>query len=225
MSSGHVAPHPEVVINKSPSDSLNIVAANAYDTRPPPIEAYRTQQFLDITDDLEGPPPYQDAVADFFISIRDTRHPLSSDSAKTFDCSDRPFYVQTDLCTGTGDFILFQAEALETGGLGDINLSETSSSQISWCSDVSMYNSTNYSSASAFAEHQGLIPVESSHSDTDEPYDVIKPVDLSRLLHWLQNISPSSDRVASNISIPSEPALVSTPHHAEMYADFHKEQR
>lgn len=222
MSSGRVAPHPEVSINRHPSDNLKSTTTEAYEDRAPSTEAYRSQQFMDVTDDFEGLPPYQAHVADYFTIVQDINRPLTSDSINTFDLPGRLSYLQTEQYTGTGDFILFQGEAMETDALGDVYFSDISSSQISCCSDVGMYNSTESSaasSASAYAEHQRLVSPESLHPDTDEPCDIIQPVNLSRLLHWLQSVSSPPDINVSSVNSPSEPDIVSQTHCVEKYAD------
>jgi hypothetical protein len=235
MSSAHVAPQLEVRINKCQSDNLNIIAADAYNNKPPSTEAYRSQQFIDITDDLEGPPPYQNGVADSFIIIRDIHHRLSSNSRKTFELSERCLYVGTDQYTGTGtgDFILFQDEVLWDDSAEHVNSSGTFSSQVSCCSDISLESSTESSPSSsagsaawseaslaaALAEHQGLVLVEPSRPNIEQPHGISKSVDTSRLIDWLQNISSSSKEVRSSTSIPVDQAIISVHHCAEKNAN------
>lgn len=218
MSSDHDAPHSGVSIDRYPSESRKSITTEAYENRAPSTEAYRSQQFMDFTDDLEEPPPYQADVADYFTIVRDINQPLPSDPINTFNLSGRLSYLQADQYTRTGDFILFQGEAMETDGPGDVNFSDISSSQISCCSDFSMYRSTESSAASstsAYAEHQTLTSEESSRPDTDEPCGTAKPVSLSRLLHWLQSVSSPPEINMSSVGITFQPDIIPPTHSAD----------
>jgi hypothetical protein len=199
MSSGHLAPHLEVSINKCQLESLNIIAVDACINEPPPTEAYRSQQFIDISDDLEGPPPYQDNVADTFIVVRDIHHHLSSGTTTKIGLSDRFLHVEADQYTSVGDFILFQDKVSWADSVGDINSSETSSSEVSCSSAISVNSSIespSTSSASGIGEQQRSALLKSSHSATNKAHDIQKPVDMSRLVEWLQNVLPPAKEVA-----------------------------
>lgn len=232
MPSTHVAPQLELPINECQSNNLAIIAVDAYNNKPPSTEAYRSQQFLDITDDLEGPPPYEDGVADSFIVFRDFHHRLSSHASKTFEISDGCLYLGADQYTdaGTGDFILFQGEVLWDDSVGRANSSSTFSSQVSCCSDISMESSTESSSAgpavwsaesatAALAEHQGLPLIEPSRPSIDKTDDINKSVDTIRLIDWLQTVWSSSKEVASSTSIPLDQAITSLHHGAQKNAN------
>ena len=128
MSSGHVAPHTEVHSGRCPPDSLKVTAVDACINLPPTTEAYRSQQFMDITDDVEGPPPYQDGVADSYLIIRDIHCILSCGSTKMLASMDQISPASLNQYNGAGDFILFQDEALSTDG-GDVTSLDSLSSQ------------------------------------------------------------------------------------------------
>ena len=162
---------------------------------------------MDITDDMEGPPPYQNEIADSFIVIRDIDHLLSSDAARRLvDCGPS-FLAKANQYLGDGDFVLFQEEALWAGDASDVSSSDTISSQVSCCSDVSMESSTESSasgtcSASAFEDQQRLVLVDPLQSDAISPPDMNKPTDMGRLIDWLQSISPLSEEAVASIVMP-----------------------
>jgi hypothetical protein len=237
MSSGQVAPHLEVAINECPSASLNLVAVNAYGDKPPSTEAYRSQQFIDITDELEGPPPYQDGVAGTFMLIRDSHHQLSSNATGILGLCDGFLHLEAGQSTITGDFVLFQDGVSWADNAGDFSSIDASSSQVSCCSTVSVCSSIESSaatsasatsvsaaSAPAFAEHQRSVLEEPLQLDTDEAYDKTKQVDTSRLIHWLQNVVSSSKESTTSLSIPSAQAINSAPRCAKKDPDSHGER-
>jgi hypothetical protein len=210
MSPGHVATHLEVHINQSQSDGQDLIAAKDCNNKPPSTEAYRNQQFIDVYDELEGPPPFRHDIGDTFIVVHDTHYQTLSQSIKTFAISDRLVYSEADQHTGASDFILFQDELLWADGFEDVSSSDAFSSQVSCCSEISVDSSTESSttsSSSAFTEHQRLAPVESSHSDSERLYDAYIPVDTDRLLDWLQSLSPSSKEIAPSVGIPSNQSI------------------
>ena len=211
MSPGHVATHLEVHINQSQSDGQDLIAAEDCNNKPPSTEAYRNQQFMDVTDELEGPPPFRHDIGDTFIVAHDIHYQTLSQSIKTFAISDRLVYSEADQHAGTSDFILFQDELLWTDGFEDASSSDAFSSQASCCSEISMDNSTESSttsSPSAFTEHQRLAPVEPSHSDSERSHDMYIPVDTGRLFDWLQSLSPSSKEIVPSVGIPSNPSIL-----------------
>jgi hypothetical protein len=210
MSPSHVATHLELRINQSQSDGQDLIAAEDCNNKPPSTEAYRSQQFMDVTDELEGPPPFRHDIGDTFIVVHDTHYQTLSRSIKTFAISDRLVYSEADQHTDTSDFILFQDELLWADGFEDVSSSDAFSSQASCCSEISMDSSTESSttsSSSAFTEHQRLAPAEPYHSDSERPYDVYIPVDTDRLFDWLQSLSPSSKEIAPSVGIPSNQSI------------------
>ena len=207
MSSDHVTPHTEVHTIKFQPNNLDLPVVNGCNNPPPPTEAYRSQQFMDITNDMEGPPPYQNDIADSFIVIRDINHLLSLGTARRLvDCGvSSPAKANQDPVDR--DFILFQDEVLRLGDISDISSSDTFSSQVSCCSDVGMDSSTESfasgaSSASAIEEQQRRVPVDLSQSDAISAPDVNKPTDMGRLFDWLQSILPLSEEAVPTISTP-----------------------
>jgi hypothetical protein len=209
MSPGHVATHLEPHVNQSPSDGQDLIAADGCNNKPPSTEAYRNQQFMDVTDELEGLPPFRHDIGDTFIVIHDTHYQTLPRSIKAFAISDRLMYSEADQHTDTSDFILFQDELLWADGFEDVSSSDAFSSQASCCSEISMDSSTESSTASssAFTEHQRLAPVGPSHSDSERSYDVYIPVDTDRLLDWLQSLSPSLKEIAPSVGIPSNQSI------------------
>ena len=149
MSPHHVATHLEVHINQSQSDGQDLIAVEDCNNKPPSTEAYRSQQFIDVTDELEGPPPFRHDIGDTFIVAHDIHYQTLSQSIKTFAIPDRLVYSETDQHTGTSDFILFQDELLWVDGIEDVSSSDAFSSQASCCSEISMDSSTESSTTSS----------------------------------------------------------------------------
>jgi hypothetical protein len=209
MSPGHVATRLEVHTNQSRSDGQDLIAVEGCNNKPPSTEAYRNQQFVDVTDELEGPPPFRHDIGDTFIVVHDIHYQTLSQSIKTFAISDRLVYSEADQHAGTSDFILFQDELLWADGFEDASSSDAFSSQASCCSEISMNSSTESSttsSPSAFTEHQRSAPVKPSHSDSKGSHDMCIPVDTGRLLGWLQSLSPTKE-IAPSVGIPSKQAI------------------
>ena len=59
MSFGPVTSYSGVLINRCPSESSKSITNEACQSSAPSTEGYRNQQFMDITDGLDEPPPYQ----------------------------------------------------------------------------------------------------------------------------------------------------------------------
>jgi hypothetical protein len=207
MSPGHVATHLEAHINQSQSDGQDLIAAEGCNNKPPSTEAYRNQQFMDVTDELEGPPPFRHDIGDTFIVVHDIHYQTLPQSIKTFAISDRLVYSEADQHTGTSDFILFQDELLWADGFEDVSSSDAFSSQASCCSYISMDSSTESSTPSSPPEYQRLAPGEPSHSDSERSHDMDIPVDTSRLFDWLQSLSSSSKEIAPSVGIPSNQSI------------------
>jgi hypothetical protein len=210
MPTSYVATHLEVPINQSQPDGQDFTAVEPCNSKPPSTEAYRNQQFLDVADGLEGPPPFQHDIGDTFIVVHDTHYQTPSQSTKTFAIPDRLVYSEGDQHTGTSDFVLFQDELLWADGFEDVSSSDAFSSQASCCSEISMDSSTESSPPSsplAFTERQGLAPVKPSHSAFERSHDMCIPVDTDRLFDWLQNLSPSSKEIAPSVSTPSNQSI------------------
>jgi hypothetical protein len=207
MSPAYVAARLEMHVNQSPSDGQDLAAAEHCNDKPPPTEAYRNLQFLDVADELEGPPPFRHDIGDTFIILHDIHYQIPSQSTMGLAISDRIMRSEADQRAGTSDFILFRDELLWTDGFDDASSSDVFSSQASCCSEISVDSSTESSTPSsppALTEHPVLARVKSSHSDFKKSRDMHTPVDTDRLLGWLQNLLSPPKEIAPSVGIQSD---------------------